>query len=99
MTTAGQRLASLSGAAGNAGQRLRAIGGGTGTAGALLVAFSSLPSASAAVHLLHDRVARAQIAAGPGGGLMRGRAGRRATPVITRRRDDEDAVFLLLLRR
>lgn len=54
MTTAAQRLATLSGLSGvSAAQMLRQIAAGA-TAGAMLVAYSGLPSATAATHLLHD---------------------------------------------
>ena len=66
MTTAAERLVQLTGGAGSltAAQRLRMIGGAAATAGALLVAFSGLPSATAAEHLLADRTAQALPAFG-----------------------------------
>lgn len=55
--TAGDRLRLLSGAGDtSAAARLRRIAGVAGLAGAMLVAYSGLPTATAAVHLLHERV-------------------------------------------
>ena len=53
--TAGERLALLSGSGDpTAAARLRRIGGAAAAAGALLVAYSGLATATAAVHLMHD---------------------------------------------
>ena len=54
--TAAERLKLLSGSGLTAGERLRRIGRAGVTASALLVAYSGLPTASAATHLLHDVV-------------------------------------------
>lgn len=51
--TAADRLIALAGTTGTAAALLLAIGTGA-TAGAALVDYSGLPSATAAVHLLHD---------------------------------------------
>lgn len=67
MTTAAERLVALAGSGGQAGVLLRQIGVAGLTAGALLVAYSGLPTATAAEHLLAERVTAA-VAAGSGGG-------------------------------
>lgn len=51
----------------SAGGRLRRIGLAGATAGALLAAYSGLPSATAAEHLLHERHVQASGDARPGG--------------------------------
>ncbi len=50
-----ERLRFLAGRPGTAGELLRQIGVTGLTAGALLVSYSGLASATAAVHILHDR--------------------------------------------
>ena len=53
MTTALERITQLSGLSGvSAAQHLKQIAGAAGIAGALLVAFSGLPTGTAAEHLL-----------------------------------------------
>lgn len=65
--TAAERLKLLSGAGGtSAGARLRRIGGAAATAGALLVAYSGLPTGTAAQHLLTDRIATSSDSGGGG---------------------------------
>ena len=57
MTTAAERLVELAGTGGVASTLLLLIGTG-GTAGAALVDYSGLPTATAAVHLMTDRVSK-----------------------------------------
>lgn len=68
MTTAAERLVALAGSGGQAGALLRQIGITGLTAGALLVAYSGLPTATAAVHLMTDRVTVVAVTGGSGGG-------------------------------
>lgn len=63
--TAAERLKQLSGAGDiSAAARLRRIAGIAGAAGAILVAYSALPTATAAAHLLHDREAVEEVRPG-----------------------------------
>lgn len=76
MTTAAERLVALSGPGGTtAGERWRRIGALTaGTAAAILVAYSGLPSATAAEHLAVERAAeQASRYVGGGAATHRGR--------------------------
>lgn len=77
---AGTRLAQIS-TSGSAAQRLRQAAGvaGTATAAALLVAWSGLASATAAEHLLHERVV-----AQPGGGGLFAAPAKRPVPTAGR---------------
>lgn len=84
---ASDRLKTLSGAGGTtAAERMRRIGIVGATAGALLVAYSGLASATAAEHLLHERVQVQQA-----GGLVGGRlaASRKRTPIVAPTAQDD----------
>ena len=72
MTTALERITQLSGLSGvSAAQHLKQIAGAVGIAGALLVAYSGLPTGTAAQHLLADNAAE-QAASGGGKGTRGG---------------------------
>ena len=59
MTTTGQRLVHLSGLTGvSAAEHLKRIAGAAGSAGNLLVAYSRLATATAAVHIMVDHIAQ-----------------------------------------
>lgn len=87
--TAGERLAQLAGHGGTASALLAAIGAGA-TAGAMLVAYSGLPTGTAAAHLMTDVVAESA-----GGGGWYGRFAKPATPKEIRRPVEDDEAFLL----
>ena len=92
MITAGQRLVNLAGSGGQAGALLRQIGVTGGTAGALLVNYSGLSSATAAVHLLFERL---EVRGGGSGGnrFVEGRkrlALQRALDFLTSREPEEE---------
>lgn len=72
---AGDRLVALAGREGTAGELLLAIGRGT-SAAAALVAYSGLPTGSAAQHLMAQRAAGAPGAWGRGGSWRRLRSRR-----------------------
>jgi hypothetical protein len=91
VSTAGQRLIALSGLTGQtAAESMKAIGHGAGlAAAALLVAYSGLASATAAVHLLTDQAATVVV----GGGGHRMPDVRRLEP---RGRDDEELMTIIV---
>jgi hypothetical protein len=87
--TAAERLIALSGGSGTAGERLMRLAGAAGLAGGLLVGYSGLGSASAAQHLLHDKVTSEvrYMSFGPSG---------HSQPVKIRKDRDDDLLILLL---
>lgn len=71
MTTALERITQLSGLSGvSAAQHLKQIAGAAGIAGALLVAFSGLPTGTAAEHLLANAVPEQAQSGGAGKGKV-----------------------------